>query len=198
VQFVDEILPYERIKLGLLNATHSAIAYAGLLAGKATVDEVVSDRGLGGFVRELMTRSLMPALRVPEGFDLDAYAEQLLHRFANPSLQHRCAQIAMDGSEKISQRWLPVLQQAQLPTALFKALACWAVYVLDSQLEISDSRAGQLLALRDSSAPDRLGQLLAYARITPQSVPEYDRMYGQLEQNINIIRRSGANAFLAG
>lgn len=198
VQFVDDILPYERIKLGLLNAAHSAIAYAGLLAGKETVDQVVADSELGDFVRRLMTRALMPALEVPAGFDLDAYAEQLLLRFANPALRHRCAQIAMDGSEKISQRWLPVLQQQAPPAELLQALACWCAYVLDSELEVSDPRAGDLLALRESRAPDRLQQALAQARVTPESVPGYEHLRAQLEQNINKIKQSGVRALLAG
>ncbi|TDG14102.1 mannitol dehydrogenase family protein [Seongchinamella unica] len=197
VQFVDNILPYERIKLGLVNATHSAIAYAGLLAGRETVDEVVSDPTLGGYVHRLMTRSLVPALSVPAGFDLNSYVEQLWVRFSNPCLRHRCAQIAMDGSEKISQRWLPVLQQATRPEELLKALACWCYYVLDSALDISDPRADQLLALRASGDPTRLQGVLAYARITAESVPGYPQLCEQLEQNINRIRREGVRAFLA-
>ena len=37
----------------------------------------------------------------------------LLRRFANPSLRHRTLQIAMDGSQKIPVRWLPVLREAR-------------------------------------------------------------------------------------
>jgi fructuronate reductase len=58
-----------------------------------------------------MTHELMPVLDVPEGFDLAQYRDQLLARFANPCLHHRCAQIAMHGTEKIPQRWLQTLHQ---------------------------------------------------------------------------------------
>jgi len=43
---------------------------------------------------------------MPAGTDLHHYAEQLIARFANPSLKHRTWQIAMDGSQKLPQRLL--------------------------------------------------------------------------------------------
>ena len=50
---------------------------------------------------------------------MNAYARALLRRFANASLQHRTLQIAMDGSQKIPVRWLPVLRHG-----LRQGLAC--------------------------------------------------------------------------
>lgn len=198
VQFVDNILPYENIKLGLVNACHSAIAYTGLLAGMETVDEVMSDKTLGSYIRRLMTQSLTPALAIPPDFDIAAYREELLARFANPCLQHRCAQIAMDGSEKIPQRWLPVLNKPELRQALVPALAAWCVYVLDSELEISDPREEKLKQLRASDDQSRLQLLLDCARITAETVTEYEQLCQQIEQNVNRIRQLGVSASLAG
>jgi fructuronate reductase len=39
------------------------------------------------------------------GADLTQYRRALLARFRNPALRHRTAQIAMDGSQKLPQRW---------------------------------------------------------------------------------------------
>jgi len=117
---------------------------------------------LGGFVLRLMNERLIPALDVPAGFDVAAYRDALLARFANPHLRHRCAQIAMDGSEKIRQRWLPALRRLPGSDCLLQALAGWAYYVLCTPLELEDPRSQQLLALRHSAADndERLAGLL--------------------------------------
>ena len=94
------------------------IALCGLLAGLKTVDAVMSNSILRNYVERLMDQELVPALSVPTGFDVSSYRDQLLQRFDNPCLAHRCAQIAMDSSEKIWQRWLPVLQQGSAPLLL--------------------------------------------------------------------------------
>ena len=140
VQLVAAIGPYEEIKLRLLNASHSAIAYLGLLAGRETVADVMADPALASFVRLLMSRDLMPALDVPADFDLGAYRDQLLVRFANPCLRHRCAQIAMDGTEKIPQRWLPTLRTQAGDSLLLRALAAWCYCVVATELPLDDPR----------------------------------------------------------
>ena len=144
------------------------------LRSTATSDEVMSDKTLGSYIRRLMTQSLTPALAIPPDFDIAAYREELLARFANPFLQHRCAQIAMDGSEKIPQRWLPVLNKPELRQALVPALAAWCVYVLDSELEISDPCAARLKQLCASSDPLRLQSSSGYADITAETVTEHE------------------------
>jgi fructuronate reductase len=153
VQFVDNIRPYEEIKLRLLNASHSVIAISGLLAGKETVADVMADPVLANYIGDLMSAELIPALDAPAGFDLNLYGDKLLQRFANPCLLHRCAQIAMDSTEKIRQRWLTTLQDQRGDSRLLRALACWCYLVLDTDLTIEDPRADALLELRSGKAP---------------------------------------------
>lgn len=198
VQFVQDIAPYESIKLGLLNASHSAIAYCGLLAGKETVDEVMADAELCGFVQRLMADDLEPALEVPDGFDLVQYRQALLARFSNPRLAHRCAQIAMDGSEKIRQRWLPALRTSQAPQ-LSRALAAWCVYVLDTEHILSDPRADELSSLRSDAGPlaGRLQSVLACAGITQETIPGFAALLAETERNIDILRARGVEGLVA-
>jgi fructuronate reductase len=102
-ELVADVAPYEEMKLGLLNGSHSAIAYLGFLAGFEHVFEVMEAPELVTFVRQMMAE-VAPTLDVPT--DLDAYQTSLIARFANPALAHRTGQIAMDGSQKLPQRLL--------------------------------------------------------------------------------------------
>ncbi len=153
--YVDDIAPFEAMKLRLLNASHSAIAMLGLLAGRETVAEVMADAELRAFVESLMSLELLPGLAAPPGFDLPDYREQLLARFSNPCLQHRCAQIAMDSTEKLRQRWLPTLADQRGDSLLVRALAAWCYLVMDTSVEIKDPRLGALLEVRASDQPAR-------------------------------------------
>ncbi|MFV8817498.1 mannitol dehydrogenase family protein [Haliea sp. E17] len=196
VRLVADIRPYEAIKLRLLNAAHSAIAYAGLLAGLETVADVMADARLREFIERLMREELAPALVVPPGFDLDAYREQLLQRFANPHLQHRCAQIAMDGTEKIRQRWLPTLATLPADTLLLRALAAWCHYVLCTGLALEDPRSAALTQLRNSDAPlaSRLADLLACLGLAATDIPA---QMTTLLQHCQSLAEGGPDALLA-
>lgn len=106
VQLVDDVTPYETAKLRMLNGAHSLLAYCGLRAGFESVHEAVADPELRDLAELLMRHEAAPTIDAAREQDLGAYAGQLLERFADPSLRHRLAQIAMDGTQKIPQRWL--------------------------------------------------------------------------------------------
>jgi fructuronate reductase len=199
VQLVADILPYENIKLRMLNASHSAIAYCGLLAGRETVDQVMADPALRSYVEQLMQRDLMPVLDVPPGFDLPAYRDQLLQRFGNPCLHHRCQQIAMDGCEKIGQRWLPILQADKNCQQMIKALSAWCYFVLHTDFELDDPQASRLLALRQSDEIElqSLQGILACARISGESVENFESLCDVLLKNLAVVAHSGIVALLA-
>ncbi len=129
-----DVGPYEQIKLRLLNGSHSTLGYLGALAGYEFVSDVVApERPFLGVLRRLMGTDLAPTLTVPEGFDLDAYQEQLLERFANPALRHRTLQIAMDGSQKLPVRLLAGIGERRRagaePVAASLGVAAWMRFV---------------------------------------------------------------------
>ncbi len=104
VTVVDDVSRFEEAKLGLLNGSHSAMAYVGAVAGLPVIAACVANPVVCRFVHDLMTHEVAPHLRRP---DWQAYRDALLARFANPELQHSVHQIANDGSQKIVQRWVP-------------------------------------------------------------------------------------------
>jgi fructuronate reductase len=111
VQFVSDVTPFELMKLRLLNAAHSFLAYWGLNRGFEFVHQVIADIE-GRRQLEALFAEIIPLLDLPAGLDPHAYVQKLLARFNNPDLPHRLAQIACDGSVKLPQRIVPSLQVA--------------------------------------------------------------------------------------
>jgi fructuronate reductase len=103
-ELVSDVRAYEKMKLRLLNGTHSTMAYLGQLAGLPTIADVVAEEAFARLVRALMDRELGPTVPGFSPAALDAYKDALFGRYANAALKHRTAQIAMDGSQKLPQR----------------------------------------------------------------------------------------------
>ncbi|MCR6687641.1 mannitol dehydrogenase family protein [Pseudoxanthomonas sp.] len=107
-----DIAGYDRAKLRLLNAPHSALAYLGSLLELETVAAAMAEPVLAGFVERLMRQDIVPSLQALPGFDPQAYVDAILARFRNPAIRHLLAQIAWDGSQKIPVRLLGTIAEA--------------------------------------------------------------------------------------
>ena len=158
---VADVVPFERMKLRLLNASHSALAYLGCLAGVETVAEAMRDPGLAGFAARVMDDAA-PTLAVPPGTEVAGYKRALLARFRNPALRHRLRQIAADGSQKLPQRVLDTMRDRLalgLPVdTQALVVAGWMRYVTGvdehgQPMEVQDPAAPGLAAAVQAAGP---------------------------------------------
>ena len=153
-QVVPDVAPFEAAKLRMLNGAHSLLAYAGLDRGHTFVHEAIADPHLRAQVDALMAEA-MPTIVAGPGQDLPSYAEALLARFANPSLHHRLAQIAIDGSQKVPQRWLDTLAARQArglrSPAILTGIAHWLRHVRGDVRAVDDPAARPLADLWQSA-----------------------------------------------
>jgi len=161
VELVADVKPFELMKLRLLNASHSALAYLGYLAGYETIADTMRDPHFARLAAQVMKEAAV-TLTMPAGTDLAAYRASLLKRFANPALHHRTWQIAMDGSQKLPQRLLGAMQDRlanNLPIATHAlAVAGWMRYVtaIDERgraIDVRDPLAGEFAALAREAGP---------------------------------------------
>jgi fructuronate reductase len=163
--FVHHVDAYEAMKLRLLNASHSAFAYLGFLAGYEFIYEVAAQPEFVTFMQRFTADEVTPALVPPTGVDLAAYRETLVRRFANPALPHRTQQVAMDGSQKLPQRILATIRDnlaANRPIDLATlAVAGWMRYVYGkdergAHIDVADplQKEFAVLANRHSGDPD--------------------------------------------
>jgi fructuronate reductase len=150
VEFVIDVKPYEEMKLRLLNAAHSYLAYAGLNRGYQFVHEAITDKDLHSTILMMLKSEVIPQLKIPVGFDVNGYIDQLTNRFLNGKLPHQLKQIAMDGSQKMPQRIFSSIHEAKkrnLPSnLLMKATREWLEFLWNSRNgKIDDPKADELL-----------------------------------------------------
>jgi fructuronate reductase len=146
-ELVADVAPFETMKLRLLNGSHSALAYLGYLAGYDFIWQASSDPEFATLVERLMTEEVIPTLEAPPGVDLAAYGAQIRERFRNPALPHRTKQVAMDGSQKLPQRFLATVRERLASGGsiahLALAIAGWIRYASGTD------EAGQPIAVSD-------------------------------------------------
>ena len=132
VQFVQDVGPYELMKLRLLNASHQALAYLGAPLGYVLVDETMRDERIRTFLERYMADEAAPTLGDLPGIDLDAYMATLLERFANPGIKDTLVRLATDGSNRMATFTLPAVRanlEAGRQVTLGAAMcAAWAEY----------------------------------------------------------------------
>jgi fructuronate reductase len=185
-QFVRDVRPFEIAKLRLLNGAHSALAYLGLFRGHEFVHQAIADPGIRRSVESLMREAATTLPEAP-GLDIPLYISQLLERFSNAALAHRLAQIAMDGSQKLPQRWLPTLRHRQSAgqrcEALLHALAAWITYVRGDRFVVDDPGAAALAALWQAQGREGM----AAALFGPTGL--FSRDWTANEENLEALRR---------
>ncbi|WP_127481136.1 mannitol dehydrogenase family protein [Nocardioides pantholopis] len=130
VQVVDDVRPYELMKLRLLNAGHQVLAHLGTLAGHTFVHETSENPAFADLLLGYLEHEAGPTLDPVPGVDLGDYRRTLLSRFGNASIADTLARQRVDASERIPKFLLPVLRE-QLRTGgeirrATLAVAAWA------------------------------------------------------------------------
>lgn len=177
-RFVEDVTTYQHRKLWLLNAAHSHLAYAGLTRGHRTVSEALSDHRFAPEIEQIWDAACLH-LELPAS-DLAAYRAQVLQRLANPSIAHRLAQIALDGSAKLQERIVPVIRRHRdrglgLPAGQVLVLGGWVTHVRRLGAEAGDRAAARLLAALGRPPGGQVRRLLS---ILGEDLAEDDQLAG--------------------
>jgi mannitol 2-dehydrogenase len=132
VQIVEDVEPYELMKLRLLNAGHQALCYFGYLCGYRLVHEAAQDPLFQRFLLGYMDEEATPTLEPVPGVDLDEYKRTLIERFGNQEVRDTIARLCAESSDRIPKWLLPVIRH-QLGTGgeigrAAAVVASWARY----------------------------------------------------------------------
>jgi mannitol 2-dehydrogenase len=174
--FTADVQPYETLKLRLLNAGHSCLAYLAALAGLVYVHEVMADPVFARFLQRFHDEEAGPSLPPVAGIDVEQYKAKVAERFANPEVRDQVARICLDGSSKFPKFLIPTIEsqldrggQVRL-SAL--ALAGWCQYLLGR-----DEKGGELTLSHDP----RLDVAREHARASvgaPAAFLRFEQVFG--------------------
>ena len=200
VQMVDDVVPYELMKLRLLNASHQGLAHWGRLLGIEYAHEAAADADIAAWVRAYLEREARATLRSVPGIDLDDYISTLFKRFTNEAIADTLFRLAQDASSRMPKFVLGTVRDnltAGGPIRLGTAMvAAWAlgdegVDETGKAIAIDDPLADELLLL---AAAQRSGHETAFI--------SHEGVFGDLATNkrfrrtfveeLEALRRQGA------
>ena len=202
-EFVDNVVPYEEMKLRMLNGSHSFLAYLGYLAGYEHINDCINDENYKKATLSLMLQQQAPTLNVPSHVNLQQYAEKLIERFSNPSLKHRTWQIAMDGTQKLPQRLLDSIRWHITHNSDFSLLALgvagWMRYVggIDDHKQIIDLRDPMVdelkkLVIASDDGIERVNALLTLDAVFGADLPNNSLFKDNVTKHYLCLMEKGA------
>jgi fructuronate reductase len=196
-EFAADVAPYERMKLRMLNGTHSMMAYLGYLSGFEFIAQVIGEESFRSFIGNAMAEEIAPTLGMLRA-RTDAYAKQLLERFSNTALRHRTYQIAMDGSQKLPQRLLGTIADRIKFGAPFERLAlgvaAWMIYArgVDEKgghIEVQDPMRAEFERIEPVRLVDGF---LALERVFPRELASNASFREAITAKVTLLRGVGA------
>jgi mannitol 2-dehydrogenase len=177
VEFVDDVTPFELMKLRILNGGHAAIAYVGALLGHTYVHEAMNDPVIARWLDGLMRREVIPLVPKIAGISFEDYLATCIERFANPMIGDTIARLCFDGSNRQPKFILPTIREAVHQRSdldgLALEVALWCAYC-------ASSADGEIDHALDDERADLLKDAAVKARTDPVRFLQMNDVFGDL------------------
>lgn len=136
VIWTDNVDPYKKRKVRILNGAHTSMVLGAHLYGLETVGQCLKDEKVSALLKKCIFQEIIPTIGDTE--DNRAFGEAVLERFSNPFIKHLLLSIALNSVSKFKARVLPTIleyreQNGRYPQGLvFSLAALIAFYRTDS------------------------------------------------------------------
>jgi mannitol 2-dehydrogenase len=204
VTFVDDVHPWERMKIRILNGGHAAIAYVSALMDIEFVHEAMADPLVARFLSRLLADEVVPVVPPVPGVDLRSYQASIEHRFANPAVGDTIRRLCLDGSNRQPKFIVPTiaarLERGEAVAGLALVSAAWCRYcagTTDSGATIApnDDAWPRLAAAARESANDARAWLSM--RDVYGTLGEHPTFVAAFEAALRTLEREGTRRSLA-
>jgi len=132
VMVTDDVMPYKKRKVRILNASHTCVVLSAYLAGFNIVRQYMNDEVYRAFHRKLVYEEVIPVLPLDRE-DLVNFGRAVEERYANPFTDHQLLAISLNSTSKYVSRNLPSLQDycktfGRLPECMTMGLAAYIAF----------------------------------------------------------------------
>ena len=158
VIWTEDVTPYKKRKVRILNGAHTSTVLAAYLAGHDIVLDFMNDEVFKNYLNKLMFNEIIPTLDLPKK-ELESFASDVIDRFANPYIKHRLLDISLNSASKFNARCLPSLleyveEKNEIPTYLTFSLAAFIKFYQGKLVEgkyIGTRFDGTTYAIKDDA-----------------------------------------------
>ncbi len=198
VEFTNDVAPFEKMKLSLLNAAHTLLSYPSLLSGYRKVDEAMRDEEIVRFTRAYMDLDATPYVPAPANTDLELYKKTLIERFANSAVSDQISRLCGDGASKFPVYVMPIVAEMLNAKAEMTRIAYLiAAYRHYLKYRIDDKGVGyelfeptiseEDLALIVSAEPAKFLMIQPFAAVDLLLYPKFVDLYLSMVTSIEQI-----------
>lgn len=187
IVWTDDVKPYKKRKVRILNGGHTSMVLGAYLYGLTTVGECLKDETVSAFLKKCIFDEIVPTLGNTET-DIN-FGKAVLERFSNPFIKHQLLSIALNSVSKFQVRVLPTILEykekygAYPPALTFSMAALIAFYRTDNANDgeeimkfMKDASVADIVAREDYWGGDITG------------------MTAMVENYYNLIREKGMKA----
>jgi mannitol 2-dehydrogenase len=203
-QLVQDVTPYEKMKIRLLNGGHQVLCFIGMLLGYRYAPTAMNDADLRALVQRFMDREVTPLLPPVPGIDLEEYKRTLLDRFGNPAMNDQLGRIGTNGSARIAEFVLPTAVEqlrrgGPVAVAAF-TVAAWIRYLAGrddqgDELPFADP-LGEALREHARRGGSDASRVLSMRQVFGKEVIAYQRFADEVKASVQRFYGHGARATL--
>eukprot|EP01134_Creolimax_fragrantissima_P003181 CFRG3181T1 len=172
----NDVIPYEHVKVRLLNGTHSVLAYSAFLCEHTAVDKAMADSRLQYLTTAAMRETVSTVHQV-EGMNLQDYMDMLTQRFGNPKVSDTISRLCEDGSMKASSFWKPVIMDHIVAQQKFPVLSIAIASWIRFSLAIDSTGVG--FTIKDPAMAEELKALACIAFYQGNVQPFLEAAFGE-------------------
>ena len=182
VVWTDDVHPYKRRKVRILNGGHTSMVLGAYLYGLKTVGECLKDETVSAFLNKCIFDEIVPTLGNSET-DIN-FGKAVLERFSNPFIKHQLLSIALNSVSKFQVRVLPTILEykekfgAYPPALTFSMAALIAFYRTDN---VNDG-AEIMKFMKTASVSDILKKKEYWDADLTEMIPEVERYYALIDE----------------
>lgn len=184
VEFVDDVAPFELMKLRILNGGHAAIAYPGALLGIDFVHDVMANQQIRQYLKKLTSEEIIPTLDAVPGVKFSEYAALIESRFSNPEVKDTIPRLCQDASNRLPKFILPIIQANLAHGKDCKGLAL--VLALWCRLCAAANDVYSGIVLQDQKATELMAQALL-AKNKPDVFLQMKDIFGDLAEHAGFV-----------
>ena len=220
VHVVDDVTPYKKRKVRILNGAHTGFVLGAYLSGQDIVRDCMNNAVIRGFMEKMLNDEIIPTLPLDKE-ELKEFASAVFDRFNNPFVNHELMSISLNSTSKWRARNMPsfleyVELENKLPACLTMSLAAYIAFY-SNQIQSREADAlvcrrpkGNEYRVQDDAwvldfyydhREDEAGQLveavLSNQDMWGQDLLQVKGLYEQVLADLNMIRNQGAEAAFA-